>query len=71
MITISSPIKQDFIIELLDGKTYDDITFTYKGKKGMNLSFETSTEDKDTAIAVAKKTIKSTEVGAVLYFQVK
>lgn len=71
MITISSPIKQDFIIELLDGKTYNDITFTFKGKSGMNLSFEVNTDDKDSAIAVAKKTIKSTEVGAVLYFQVK
>ena len=71
MITISCAIKQDFIIELLDGKTYNDITFTCTGKKGINLSFDINTEDKDAAIAVAKKTIKATEVGAVLYFQVK
>lgn len=71
MITISSAIKQDFIIELLDGKTYNDITFTYTGKKGINLNFDINTEDKDAAIAVVKKTIKATEIGAVLYFQVK
>ena len=71
MITVASAIKQDFIIELLDGKTYDDITFKFEGKTGINLKFSVNTEDTDTAIAVAKKAIKSTEVGSVLYFQVK
>lgn len=71
MITISSPIKQEFIIELLDGKTYNDITFKYVGKKGINLQFEINTDDVESAIATAKKTIKGTEIGAVLYFQVK
>ena len=71
MITVASAIKQDFIIELLDGKTYDDITFKFEGKTGINLNFIINTEDKDSAIAVAKKTIKSTEIGSVLYFQVK
>ena len=71
MITVASAINQDFIIELLDGKTYDDITFKFEGKTGINLKFSVSTEDTDSAIAVAKKTIKSTEVGSVLYFQVK
>ena len=70
MITISSAIKQDFIIELLDGKTYNDITFKYEGKKGIALQFSISTEDKAAAIAVAKATIKATEIGKVLYFQV-
>lgn len=71
MITIASAIKQDFIIELLDGKTYNGITFKYESKSGINLKFNVDTEDKDEAIAVAKKTIKSTEIGSVLYFQVR
>ena len=71
MITVASAIKQDFIIELLDGKTYDDVTFKFEGKTGINLKFSVNTEDTETAIAVAKKAIKSTEVGSVLYFQVK
>ena len=70
MITVSSAIKQDFIIELLDGKTYNDITFKFEGKKGIAMQFSTSTDDKDAAIAAAKSAIKSTEVGKVLYFQV-
>lgn len=71
MITISSAIKQDFIVELLDGKTYDDITFKYEGKTGINLKFNTDSDDKEAAIAAAKHAIKSTEVGSVLYFSVK
>ena len=71
MITVSSAIKQDFIIELLDGKTYNEITFKYEGKTGINLKFAVDTEDTEAAIAAAKKAIKSTEVGSVLYFSVK
>ena len=70
MITISSAIKQDFIIELLDGKTYNDITFKFEGKKGIALQFSINTEDRAAAIAAAKAAIKATEVGKVLYFQV-
>ena len=71
MITISSAIKQDFIIELLDGKTYNGITYKYEGKTGINLNFSIDPEDKDSAIAAAKQAIKATEIGSVLYFQVK
>lgn len=70
MIKINLPMKQDFVIELLDGKTHDDVTFNFVEKKGMILSFSIGDADKDTAIAVAKKVIKSTEIGSVLYFQV-
>lgn len=71
MITISSPIKQEFIIELLDGKNIKGITFKYKGKSGINLEFEIDSEDREAAISAAKAEIKSTEIGSVLYFQVK
>lgn len=70
MITISCPMKQEFIIELLDGKMVDGITFTFKEKAGINMKFMVDTDDKDAAIKAAKKEIKSTEVGSVLYFQV-
>lgn len=71
MITISSPIKQDFIIELLDGKTFDEVTFKYESKSGINLMFNVDTEDIENAIAIAKREIKATEIGKVLYFQIK
>lgn len=70
MITIQCPIKQDFIIELLNSKCIEGITYTFK-EKGLNVIFECDTTDLEKAIAVVKKTIKSTEVGSVLYFSVK
>lgn len=69
-IKISSPIKQEFIIELLDQKTIENITFKFVSKSGINLMFECDTDDKDLAIKVSKKTIKETEIGQVLYFQI-
>ena len=70
MITISSPMKQEFIIELLDGKTINKVSFKYEGKAGINLNFSHDCVDKDLAIQAAKRAIKATEVGSVLYFQI-
>lgn len=70
MITVSCPIKQDYIISLLDGKEIDGIQFKFLGKKGIDLQFEISPNDREFAVSVAKKTIKSTEIGSVLYFRV-
>lgn len=68
MITITSPVQQEFIIDLLNGKTYDGITFTYAGKGGkLKLNFDT--EGQGDAIAAAKRAIKSTSTGSVLYLQ--
>ncbi|MEG0314418.1 MAG: hypothetical protein RR646_04045 [Erysipelotrichaceae bacterium] len=69
MININCPIKQDFIIELLENSNEEDITFKLIEKHGINMKFSVSTEDLDAAIALAKKIIKRTEVGSVLYFQ--
>lgn len=70
MITISCPMKQEFIIELLDGKTVGGITYKFEGKTGINMKFSFDSNDKEAAIKAAKKTIKATEVGSVLYFQI-
>lgn len=70
MITISCAMKQEFIIELLDGKMIDGITFKYEGKSGINLKFSCDSEDKESAIKTAKQAIKATEIGSVLYFQI-
>lgn len=69
MICVSCPIKQDFIVELLEG--YDgECRFKLEEKKGIKMKFSVNIEDKEKAIAVAKQIIKSTEIGSVLYFQV-
>lgn len=70
MITISCPIKHDFIIDCLEASHETEIHFKFESKAGMKLTFSVNTEDLDAAIALAKKTIKATEMGSVLYFQI-
>lgn len=70
MIYLSCPIKQDFVIECLEKSKEDGIEFKFVEKKGIKLSFNVNIEDLDKAVAVAKKVIKATEIGSVLYFQV-
>lgn len=69
MIYVNSATKQDFIIETLEAIT-GDITYKFSKKIGIKLAFEISSDDVDTAITLAKSTIKATELGSVLYFQV-
>ncbi len=69
MIYVKCPLKQEFVIELLE-KNEEDIQFKFVSKEGMKLTFEVDTADLDSAVAVAKKVIKATPVGSVLYFQV-
>jgi hypothetical protein len=69
MIIISCPIKQDFVIETVEG--IEKYQYKYEGKSGINLKFSANAEDMEDAAATAKAAIKATEVGAVLYFQVK
>lgn len=68
MIIVACPIKQDFVIECLEKCT--DFNFKYEGKQGINMKFSVDTDDIDAAIKAVKATIKATEVGSVLYFQV-
>lgn len=70
MIYINCPLKQDFIIELLEGHTEGDIHFKFVSKAGIKMQFEVDSPDLDGAVALAKSLIKATEVGSVLYFQV-
>ena len=70
MIYISSGVSQDFIIEVLEKSEVDGIKYKYEGKKGIKMSFSVNTDDLDHAITVAKQTIKATQIGSVLFFQV-
>lgn len=70
MIHINCGLNQEFIIDLLEKSTEDGITYKYQGKKGITLSFEVNTDDLDKAIDVAKRAIKSTQIGSVMYFQI-
>lgn len=66
MIKIALPMKQDFVIELLE----DTKQFTFVKKEGINLFFNSTITDLEEAIKLAKSTIKATPTGSVLYFSV-
>lgn len=69
MIYISSALKQKEIIDLLqsiDG----DITYKHVETKGIKMSFEVTGCEPQAAVDAAKSSIKATEMGKSLYFQV-
>ncbi|MBC1483634.1 hypothetical protein [Listeria immobilis] len=70
MIILNCPMKRDYITELLETYDKDGVTFKKIDEQGMKLTFETNIEDEDKAAKIAKETIKATEIGSVLYFQV-
>ena len=70
MIHINCGLNQEFIIELLEKSIEEGISYKYQGKKGISLAFEVNTEDLDKAIDIAKKVIKATAIGSVMYFQI-
>lgn len=68
MIIIHCPIQQEFVLSLFQ-EPVGDIVYEFVKKEGMKLYFNV-TGDVEEAIAKAKARIKSTEIGAVLYFQI-
>ncbi|EAG6112573.1 hypothetical protein RBL12_000999 [Listeria monocytogenes] len=70
MIILNCPMKRDYITELLETYDKDGVIFKKIDEKGMKLTFETNIEDEEKAAKIAKETIKATEIGSVLYFQV-
>lgn len=71
MILVSSPLKRDFIVELIDGYEIDGFTFKHEKSEGMKLFFSTNKpEELDKAIRHVKDRIKGSDLGRTLYFQV-
>lgn len=70
MIVVQSPLKREFIKDLLTSQTFEGLNFKFESEKGMKLYFSVDTEDLEGASKVAKKVIKGSEVGAALYFNV-
>lgn len=69
MIIINSPMKQEFIIETLSSLD-GEIKFELVKKEGVKIYFNVNIDDINQAIDFAKKTIKATEIGKVLYFSI-
>ncbi|MGX7200089.1 hypothetical protein [Enterococcus nangangensis] len=70
MIVINSAMSQDNIIELLNNYDQDGLSFNFKEKKGIKLTFETNASDLEAACKAAKTAIKAAPWGKVLYFNV-
>lgn len=69
MILLNAPIQQDKIIDTLTHYSEDGVSYTFVKKAGMKLYFETTADNEEEAAQLAKKIIKSTDYGSVLYFQ--
>lgn len=71
-IIVKAPLMADKIKELLDGGEFDGISFRYKEKKGMEMTFTVSGENAESsdAAAIAKSAIRSTSYGKGIYFSV-
>ncbi|HAO60834.1 MAG: hypothetical protein A2Y20_04210 [Firmicutes bacterium GWF2_51_9] len=70
MIIVNAPLKRDFIRALLDGKTIENVTFTFVKQDNMKLYFSVEGDPK-AAVKIAKNTIKQSEFGSVLFFNVE
>ena len=71
MLIVNAPLKRDFIIGLLNTKTIDGITFTYVRSDQMKLYFTYTPDEPETAKRIAKATIKASEFGPALFFNVE
>lgn len=69
MVILQIPLKREYVIELLDGKTFGTQTFHYLKQERMKIYFEVNGNQQQAA-DIAKKTIKNSELGSALYFNV-
>lgn len=66
---MQSPLHQEFFINLLDGKTIDEVTFKLNEVKGMKVYFEYEGDvDLERAIRIAKDHIKTDKMAGALYY---
>ncbi len=72
MFYVQTPLHQQFFIDLLDGKTVDDVTFKLNEVDGMKVFFEFEGDvDVERAIAIAKNHFKTDKMAGALYYIVK
>ena len=69
MVIVQSPLKRDFIVSLLDGKTIQSVSYELQKRDGMNIYFSHDASG-ELAAKIAKQTIKESEFGAALFFRV-
>ncbi len=71
MFYIQSPMKRDFFVDELDGKTINDVTYKHEKTEGMKVYFSYEGDvSLDEAAANAKAHLKTTSYGQSLYYLV-
>ncbi len=69
-VSVNAPMRGEQITELLCNHSAPGVSFKYLGKTGMRYNFEVAGLEKEAAVALAKKLIRATDYGKVLYFSV-
>ncbi|GEP62906.1 hypothetical protein CBE01nite_06740 [Clostridium beijerinckii] len=71
MILINCALRQDDIINIVENiEVENEKVFKFVKKEGIKILFECILSDQQNAAAIAKQSIKDTELGKVLYFGV-
>lgn len=70
MIIIFSPLQREFVKELFHQNTYEDVYFEFVKQEGMKLFFNV-TPNNESAIKIAKNTLKASKFGSSLNFMVE
>lgn len=69
--TINTALQRDAIRDLLNGKTFDGITYTFEAIKGLDIIFHADSDDEAKVLAIAKRQVKSTPYGGTILFSLK
>jgi hypothetical protein len=72
MIIVECGLKKDFIVDLLTlNPDPSGIGFTHVSTEGIVMRFEVAGGSEEEAVILAKKLIKDSEFGQILYFVVR
>lgn len=71
MIQVSSPLKRDWIKDFVGDLEFDGQKYNFIEEKGINILFEIKVDDLEAAAKHLKSSIKSSDLGNILYFSVK
>jgi len=71
-IVVRTPLMQDKIKDLLDGGTFDGVSFSFVEKKGIELTFSVSGDDPGSLdiISIVKSAVKESDFGKGIMFSV-
>lgn len=70
MIKVSSPLKRDWMREFVTNLEYNGKKYEFVKEEKINLYFEIDTDDYDKAIRYLKDSVKASEYGKVLFFNI-